>query len=96
MFSGNEHRLKEIISELIGHYRLESKLNELKVAGSWEQVVGSMIKRHTLELKVRNSKLFVKLDSPALKNELSFSRQKLVDQLNKAVGAQVITEIVFT
>jgi predicted nucleic acid-binding Zn ribbon protein len=96
MFSSNEHRLKEIISSLIGQYRLGSKLNEIKITESWEGVVGPMIKKHTLEIKVRNSKLFVKLDSPALKNELSYSRKKLTGLLNNAVGSEVINEIIFT
>ena len=96
MFSSNEHRLKEISSSLIGPYRLGSKLNAIKITESWEGVVGPMIKKHTLEIKVRNSKLFVKLDSPALKNELSYSRKKLTGLLNNAVGSEVINEIIFT
>ncbi len=96
MFSSNEHRLKEIISTLIGQYRLGGKLNAIKITESWEGVVGPMIKKHTLELKVKNSKLFVKLDSPSLKNELSYSRQKLITLLNKAVGSEVINDIIFT
>ncbi len=96
MFQSNEHKLKEIINELIHQYRLTGKLNELKLIKSWEVVAGPMIKKHTLDLKVKNSKLFVKLDSPALRNELSYSRQKLIDLLNKEAGDKIISDIIFT
>ncbi|MCD4683017.1 MAG: DUF721 domain-containing protein, partial [Bacteroidales bacterium] len=37
----------------------------------------------------------IKLDSPALKNELSFARTKLIKSLNKAVNKEVIQDIKF-
>ena len=49
-----------------------------------------------LELHVKGSKLFVKLDSPALKNELSYSKSKLIEELNKVVGEEIVKDIVFS
>ncbi len=39
-------------------------------------------------------KLYVKLDSPALKNELTFARDQLITKLNKAARNNIIENIV--
>ena len=92
----NDRPLGEVLKELIETYRLEGKLNEMKVIHSWEKVVGDMIARHTKDLFIRNGKLFVKIDSPALKNELSYSTSDIVEILNAEAGCRVIEEIIFT
>jgi hypothetical protein len=47
-------------------------------------------------LNIRKKTLFVKLDSSALKNELSFSKERIIKSLNDEVGEVVIDKIVFT
>jgi len=91
----NDRSLGEVIRELIETYRLEGKLNELKVIHSWEKVVGEMIARHTKDLYIKSGKLFVKIDSPALKNELTYSTSMILENLNKEAGSKVIEEIIF-
>jgi predicted nucleic acid-binding Zn ribbon protein len=85
----------EVIREMIETYRLEGKLNEVRLLHSWEKVVGEMIARHTLDLYIKNRKLFVKVDSPALKNELSYSRTEVLEKLNQEAGGKVIEEVIF-
>jgi len=92
----NDRPLGEVMKELIETYRLEGKLNELKIIHSWEKVVGEMIARHTKNLYIKKGILFVKLDSPALKNELGYSTTVIIENLNAEAGCKVIEEIIFT
>ena len=91
----NEQSLGEVIRELLASYRLEGKVNQARVIMAWEEVTGKMISKHTQDLYIKGSKLFVKLDSPALKTELSYSKGKLIELLNKEAGGEVIKDIVF-
>jgi len=91
----NEQTLKEAISKLLDVYRLQNGLDETKLINKWDEVVGDLISKHTENLFIKNKKLYVKLDSPALKHELSFAREKLVQSLNKAIDKNVIEEIHF-
>lgn len=91
----SDRPIREVLKELIETYRLEGKLNEVKVIHSWEKIVGEMIARHTKDLFVKNGRLFVKIDSPALKNELSYSRSVIADKLNEEAGSKVIEEVIF-
>ena len=95
MRRSNDQKLGEVIQELLKLYRLEDKLNEVKLMNSWEEVVGEMIAKHTKDLYIKRSTLFVILDSPALKNELSYSKTQIKESLNEAVGRDVIEEVVF-
>ncbi len=56
-----DRKLGDVIREMIENYRMEGKLNEVKLLHSWEKVVGDMIARHTRDLKIINRKLFVYL-----------------------------------
>jgi predicted nucleic acid-binding Zn ribbon protein len=91
----NGQKLGDAIREMIEAYGLKGKLSEANLVGSWENVVGKMIARHTKDLYIKRKKLFVKIDSPALKNELTYNRTTLMEALNEAAGGKVIEEIVF-
>ena len=62
---------------------------------SWPEVVGPVVAGYTLNTFIYNQTLFVRLSSPALRSDLSMRRQELTQQLNAAVGEQVITDIHF-
>lgn len=91
----NEYTLKQAIEQLLNAYRLNGKIKETRLIQSWEQVCGALINRHTENLYISNRKLYVKVDSAALRNELSYAKTKLANALNKAVGENIIEEIVF-
>jgi len=90
----SDRPIGDVIREMIETYRLEGKLNEVKVLHSWEKVVGKMITRHTKDLYIKNGRLFVRIDSPALKNELSYSRTLIAEKLNEEAGGRVIDEVI--
>ena len=95
MKSSNEQTLKQAIQELLDAYKLNDGIRESRVIHSWERIAGPYVAKNTESLFIRNKTLYVKLNSPALKNELSFARSKLIESLNKEVNAIVIHEIVF-
>lgn len=95
MISSNEQSLGDAIREFLKEYRLEDKLEETRVISSWARVVGKMVAKHTKSLYIKRKVLFVKLDSPAISNELGYSREKIVNLLNQEAGKEVITDVKF-
>ncbi len=96
MKKSNDQTLKEVINELLEAYKLGDKLKEVRLIDSWEKVVGKLINKYTKNLYIKKKVLFVKLDSAALRNELSYARQKIIKALNKEAKEEVIDDIVFT
>ena len=86
----------EQIGKLIRTFlRQETPLNEQRLINSWAEILGPTIASYTRELYIRNQILYVHLTSAALRQELMMGRDLLVRNLNRHVGAQVITNIIF-
>ncbi|MDE6100535.1 MAG: DUF721 domain-containing protein [Paramuribaculum sp.] len=87
--------IAEIIREGIEQVGLSSTVAEQRACYVWPEIVGPGINRYTFKRYVDRGVLHVHITSAALKNELSFNRSSLVEQINRAVGSNAITSIVF-
>ena len=88
--------LSDLIKEFYEQHRGSDYLDEIKLINTWPKVVGPFIASHTIDLSIKNHKLFVRVDSDALRNELGYSKSLLMKNLNEMVGQEVITEIVLS
>jgi predicted nucleic acid-binding Zn ribbon protein len=93
--SSNEQNIKDAIAEFLKVSRLSGKLAEQKIIDGWEKIMGKMIANRTKQISIHNKKLFLQLDSAPLKQELFYSREKIIKMLNDEAGERVIEEIVF-
>lgn len=75
---------------------LADKLAETRLINSWETSLGPLALRYTENIYIKNRCLFVKLSSSVLKNELLMCRERLIQNLNKGAGRDVIDQIIFT
>jgi predicted nucleic acid-binding Zn ribbon protein len=94
MKDNHDHTLKDVFKELIKSYKWEDKLDEVKLINSWEKIVGKMIADHTTRMTVKNRVLYINLDSSVIRNELMMARSKIVEAINKEMGAKVIDDLV--
>lgn len=95
MFKRHPRSLEAILLNFIRTEGLETPLLQKRLIDSWPVVVGPSIAAMTGEKYIKNQTLFVKILSPALRQDLSMMRSKLVERLNAEVQAQIITEIRF-
>ena len=86
---------KEAFDSLLNSYRLDQKYKETEIISSWEEVMGTPIARRTQKIFIRNKKLFLSVDSAALKQELFNSRGKIIEIYTKRFGEIVIEDVVF-
>ena len=86
--------LGELIKEFYEQHRGLDYIDKVKAVNSWPKVVGPFIASHTIDLSVKNHVLFVRVDSDALRNELSYSKSLLLKNLNEIVGKELLNEIV--
>jgi hypothetical protein len=90
----NEQNIKDVLKELVETYRLKSKLTTTKIQTLWEQLMGKTVTEHTTELKIRNQKLYVYVDSAPLRQELSYSREKILTDLNTKLEEEFLKEVI--
>jgi len=91
----NTQKLGEVLKEVLQNQHLDTKLYEIQLIESWEKVLGATVKKYTTDIYIYNQKLYVKLSSSILRNDLLLSREKLIQALNKQVGVPVISDIIF-
>lgn len=89
----NQIKLGDALKELMEQYQLNGKMTEVRVYEAWNTVLGPVIKKHTVSKQLIDGRLIVKLDSAALRNELSFGKTKIVQSLNEAVGIDFVKEL---
>lgn len=94
MGSSNEQSLGQAIAAVFKRYNLQDKIDGIAIINAWESVVGKMIASHTTDLYVHRNTLFVYLDSDAIRNELKYAKELIINNLNIAAGKEVINEII--
>ena len=95
MFKRDVKSIKDIVLQSLRVNGLETPLLQKRIVDSWQEVVGEMISRYTLNVYIENQTLVVRMSSPALRQELSMRRDYYVELLNNKVCAKVIYNIRF-
>src|ERR1035437_10007457 len=90
----NDQPIKAVLQQMMERYKLEEKVNEVKLVHSWEKLMGKTIAKYTEEMYVSKKKLFLRVTSSPLKQELSYSRNKIIELVNKEIGEGYIDEVV--
>lgn len=95
MKRNNTENIGDVLRRFLREEGLETPLNEKRLLDAWNDVLDPFITSYTKDLFIKNQVLYVHLTSAPLRQELMMRRQKLVDELNRHVGATVITNIMF-
>lgn len=88
-------RVGDILKDVLSEQNLDDKLLELQALEMWPKIVGPMINKRTVERRVSEGVLFLRIASAPIRQELSLNRTLLLSMLNKAVGKDVLQEIRF-
>ena len=94
MRNKNSVTIGQAIDTMISDLKLKGKLDESRIRESWALVMGKPIAKHTTKISLTKSKLYVQVNSAALKQELSYSHEKIRDIFNKELDNQVIKEVI--
>jgi predicted nucleic acid-binding Zn ribbon protein len=91
---GNTIHIGQAIQQLLNSYHLKAKFDETNLVTSWERLVGKPVAKRTKKVFVRNKVLFVELDSPSMKNDLSLHKKQIIEVFQKEFGPDIIKEII--
>lgn len=89
----NEQSVKEVLLEMLDAYRLKSRLDETRIREIWTEVMGPVVAGYTTEIKLRRHKLFITISSAALRQELSYGRDKIKRNMNEVLKEEVVKDV---
>ena len=86
--------IKEVVAEFLQSSKLQQGLDEQELVRLWYATTGKLVERSTVSVEVKNRKLFVKLASSVVRNELNMIREGLLKELNSHFQESLIDDII--
>lgn len=87
-------KLGDAINQIFKQEKLDVKISQFSVKNGWKDIVGEIIAKSTSEIFFNGSTVFITLSSAALKHELSFRKEEILNSINKFCGYKLVEHIV--
>jgi hypothetical protein len=91
----NDKSLKEAIEQMLQVYKIKRKYDETGIKASWPELVGKSVANRTKEIYIHDKKLFLRIESSVIKNELLLMRGQIIDKINNEAKGILVEEIIF-
>ena len=91
----NDKSLKDAIEQMLQVYKIKRKYDETAIIASWPQLVGKSVANRTKELFIHDKKIFLRIESSVIKNELVMMRNQIIEKINEEANWTLVDEIIF-
>ena len=85
--------IKDLTSEFYNSDKMKKGINEVEIASTWNKITSNQIQSRTKKLFVKENKLYIKVNSAPLRNELSNNRKVILEKFK--AKHKYVTEIFF-
>lgn len=90
----NNIEIKNLVEVFLKQNKLEDGLLNIEVKKAWFDLMKNGVSNYTTDVNLKNKTLYIKLSSPALKEELSYGKEKLIKLINDKFDKDLIEKIV--
>ena len=94
IFQMNNNEIKNLLDIFLKKNNLEKGLLDLEVKRAWYELMENGVSNYTTDVSLKNKTLYIKLSSPALKEELSYGKEKLMKLINERFKKKIVQKIV--
>ena len=86
--------IKNIIESFVEQDSISDGIFNIKIQKAWENAVEKKILDYTKEIYVKGDILYIKVSNPILKQEILYSKQKVINLINEELEKYLIKKIV--
>ena len=86
--------IKNIIESFVEQDSISDGIFNIKIQKAWENAVEKKILDYTKEIYVKGDILYINVSNPILKQEILYSRQKVINLINEELEKDLIKKIV--
>ena len=90
----NNNEIKNLLDIFLKKNNLEKGLLDLEVKRAWHELMENGVSNYTTDVSLKNKTLYIKLSSPALKEELSYGKEKLMKLINERFKKKIVQKII--
>ena len=87
-------KIDRLIKSYIKENKLEDGLENIEVNNLWYETMKNGVANYTTDLNLKNGTLYIKLKSSALREELSYGKEKIIKLLNEKLKKDLIKKII--
>ncbi|MDJ0645581.1 MAG: DUF721 domain-containing protein [Flavobacteriaceae bacterium] len=85
--------MKDILKDMLEESNLQKGIDQIAVKEAWLEVMGQGVMAYTDAIELKKNILIVRLTSSALREELSYGKEKIRNMMNENLNKTVINKI---
>ncbi len=87
------NKLSDLIPKMLQENRLQKGIDQMTVREAWLQVMGPGVANYTEEVTLKDQVLLVKLNSSALRQELEYGKDKILQMMQESLDPIDVSKI---
>jgi predicted nucleic acid-binding Zn ribbon protein len=91
----NDKTLKEAFEQMLQVYKIKKRYEETGIKANWADLVGPAVANRTKEIYIYNKRLYLRIESSVIKNELVLMRNQIIEKVNERAKEILVEEIIF-
>lgn len=91
----NQLSLGDAIKHMISDLGMEDKILSVQIQEIFVEMMGNYIMKYVENMSVQKQILFIRMNSPELRNELQYGKGKIITHINEEIGKEYLKDIKF-
>ena len=87
--------VKSIMQKITTNKFFSDGLKKVFLKKIWLNVMGKNVSQYTENIYIKNNTLYLKINSSTLKQELTYGKDKIIENFNNEIGSDEIKKIIF-
>ena len=84
----------KVLDEIVQSKALKTGITNARINELWYELMGTHMTHYTKKITLRGNTLFVSLNNAALREELSYGKEKIREMMNEQLGSEVLEKVV--
>ncbi|MEK9603984.1 MAG: DUF721 domain-containing protein [Flavobacteriaceae bacterium] len=86
--------ISKVLSEIVESKALIAGITNARVNELWYELMGAHMSNYTEKITLKGNTLFISLNNAALREELSYGKDKIMTMMNDQLGKVVIEKLI--
>ena len=87
-------RINVMLNDFMNQDKISNGIFNVKINEAWKKSVGKNVYKYTKSFNLKDNILYIEVDNPILKQEILYSKQKIIDMLNEEINEKIIDKII--
>ncbi len=86
--------ISKVLGEIVKSKALNAGITNARVNELWHELMGANMANYTDKITLKGNTLFVSISNAALREELSYGKEKIIKMMNEQLDKAVIEKVV--